>query len=270
MVIMEKFKINMIGGGFQHDICSSHGSIPKYVEWNKTDHSASVSIHGDFALSWPVNPNKKNYGWVVESSAIISGLLQWITQNISQLENKFELIFTHDRRLLSLSPKMRLVTTNAVPWVKDIGIHEKTKLISMIASTKVMCPGHQHRQDIAKKFEHQVDLYGSGRPSFIEKKEDGLKDYYFSIAMENDNYPDIFCEKITDCFAMGTIPIFWGAPTIGEFFNPNGIITLTNDFRVEDISPDLYYSKMEYIKENYERAINMLSAEDYIYLKYIK
>jgi hypothetical protein len=26
---MSKVKINMVGGGFQHDVCSSSGSIPK-------------------------------------------------------------------------------------------------------------------------------------------------------------------------------------------------------------------------------------------------
>jgi hypothetical protein len=270
MVIMEKIKLNMIGGGFQHDICSSHGSIPKYVEWDKTTHSGDISIHVDDGIFWQVNNLKKNYALILESSAIIPHLIQHISQNISEIEKKYELIFTHDERLLNMSNKMRLVIPNAVPWVKDRGIHKKTKLISMIASIKTMCPGHNYRQSIAGKFQNKLDLFGSGRSTFIETKEQGLNDYYFSIAMENDNYPNIFCEKITDCFATGTIPIFWGTPTIGKFFNPNGIIMLTDDFKIEDISIDLYNSKMEYIKENYERAINMLTAEDFFYLNYIK
>jgi hypothetical protein len=45
-----------------------------------------------------------------------------------------------------------------------------------------------------------------------------------SFAFENANYPGAFCEKLTDFFATGTIPIYWGNPDIGEFFDTNGII----------------------------------------------
>ena len=267
---MEKVRINMVGGGFQHEICSSAGNVPKYVEWDKGSHSGNISMHIDDSIFWKTDKSKRNYAWILESSAIIPHYLQLVKTHIQYIEDNYELIFTHDVRMLSVSPKFRLVIPNAVPWIKNKGIHTKTKLISMIASIKTMCPGHHYRQSIAAKYQSQIDLFGAGRSTFIENKEQGLIDYHFSIAMENDNYPNIFCEKITDCFATGTIPIFWGTPTIGEFFNPNGIIMLTDDFKVEDISIDLYHSKMEYIKENYERAINMLTAEDYLYLNYIK
>ena len=32
---MIKTKINMIGGGFHHEICSSALNEPKYIEWVK-------------------------------------------------------------------------------------------------------------------------------------------------------------------------------------------------------------------------------------------
>jgi hypothetical protein len=178
------------------------------------------------------------------------------------------LIFTHDKRLLNLSPKFKYVIGNSVPWVQEFKIYNKTKLISMIASSKIMCPGHVFRQEIIKKYRGVVDHYGSGF-NYIQKKEDGLKDYCFSIAMENDNYPGIFCEKITDCFATGTIPIFWGDPTIGETFNKDGIIML-EDFDYNKISMDLYLSKIDAIKENFEKILKWPIAEDYMYLNYIK
>ena len=268
MTLTNKIQMNMVGGGIQHSLCSSAESIPKYVEWKK-DGSAKISIHIDDGVYIRTNKNHRNYLWLLESSAIISSIIRWVKNNISYVEENFELIFTHDRRLLSLSPKMRLVITNAVPWVKDHKIHEKSKLVSMIASTKRMCNGHLYRQQIAEKYKNQVDLFGTGR-NRLANKEDGLRDYYFSIAMENDNYPDIFCEKITDCFAMGTIPIFWGTPTIGEFFNGEGIILLNDDFKIEDLSVDLYNSKIDAIKDNFERAINFPTAEDYFYEKYVK
>jgi hypothetical protein len=166
--------------------------------------------------------------------------------------------------------KMRFVLPNACPWIQDRKIHLKTKLVSMIASGKRMCPGHNYRQEwIGRLKGSVVDHYGMGF-NWIAQKEQGLVDYYYSIAMENDNYPSIFCEKITDCFATGTIPIFWGTPDIGNFFNEKGIILLTDKFDPFQLSADEYYDKLEYVKENFERAMELPTAEDFLYTAYIK
>lgn len=266
-----KLKINMVGGGFQHDICSSAGSIPKYVEWVK-DRSSNISIHIDWDIFniLPEDKFKTKYAWIAESSAINEKVIEKVKSNIDELNNTYELIFTHDKRLLSLSPKMRFVITNCVPWVKDYGIHAKTKMTSMISSNKNMVPGHSYRLSWLRRFSGSgIHLYGSGF-NRIENKEQGIKDYRFSIAMENDNYPSIFTEKITDCFALGTVPVFWGTPDIGEYFNEKGIIILNEDFDYKSLTTDLYESKMEYIKENYERTLYLPIAEDYIYLNYLK
>ena len=265
---MDKVKINMIGGGFQHDICSSAGSVPKYVEWDKRG-GADISIHIDYAIQQPVDKTKKNYAWISESPAIVSSLNDWVPRNISYIENNFELIFTHDIRFLPLSNKIKLVIMSAIPWIKDRGIHKKNKLASMIASSKMMCSGHMYRQQILQKFRSQIDCFGNSYNP-ITKKEIGLNDYCFSIAMENDIHSNYFSEKISDCFATGTIPIYWGMPAIGKFFNDNGIILLLDDFKIGDVSTDLYYSKMEYILDNFERVNKLPIAEDYIFENYIK
>lgn len=262
-------KINLIGGGFQHAYSSSGWAKPKKIEWVKNIESAPISIYIDGSIMNPkINKDKKNYAWLLESSAIIPNIINWCKNNVEYLENNYELIFTHDERLLKISSKFKLVLPNAVPWVNDVGVHKKSKLISMIASNKTMCDGHIFRQKIIQKYKNKLDHYGRGFKS-IEKKEDGLKDYMFSIAMENDNYSNIFCEKITDCFAMGTIPIFWGTPKIGEIFNKDGIIELEK-FNIDELSDELYFSKMEAIKENYEIALKLPIAEDYIYENFIK
>jgi hypothetical protein len=262
-------KLNLIGGGFHHADSSSGYSIPKLIEWVKVGETAPISVHIDHSIiDRKVNKNKKNYAWLLESSAIIPDVIEWVKNNIKYIDNNFEFIFTHDERLLNLSDKFKFVIPNAVPWVGDVGVHSKTKLISMIASNKRMCPGHNYRQEIIQKYKNKLDHYGVGF-SPLQKKEDGLKDYMFSIAMENDNYPNIFCEKITDCFAMGTIPIFWGSPHIGKFFNEDGIIKL-EEFNIDEITPELYYSKLTAIKDNYERSLEIPTAEDYFFKEYIK
>tara|TARA_R110001606_G_scaffold399176_1_gene581312 strand:- start:5055 stop:5852 length:798 start_codon:yes stop_codon:yes gene_type:complete len=264
-----KPRINMIGGGFTHDVCSSAGSEPKLMVWDKSGMS-DISIHIDYGVAnIPPNPAKKNYVWLSESKTINKPLYDWCIDNVKFLEDNFELLFTHDKSLVGLSNKFKLVTCSAKPWVKDVGIHTKSKLVSMIASNKVMCDEHRYRQEVIRKYSGKLDHYGRGYRN-ITNKEEGLNDYCFSIAMENHTYSLAFSEKITDCFATGTIPIYYGTPEISEVFNPDGIIMLTDDFKIEDLSFELYYSKMDAIKENYEIVTNMSVAEDYIYEKFIK
>ena len=80
----------------------------------------------------------------------------------------------------------------------------------------------------------------------------------------------MFSEKITDCFMTGTIPIYYGIDNIGDYFNTDGIIKLTDDFNIEDLSFELYNSKLEAIKDNFDRGLNLLLPEDYIYINFIK
>jgi len=265
---MNKFRINLFGGGFQHAFSSSGWSMPKLMEWDNLGNS-SVSVYVDEAMTSTPKKFKKNYAWLLESSVIRQPLIEWMKNNVKQLEDNFELIFTYDKSLLEISDKMRIVLPPAVPWINNRGIHKKNKLISMIVSNKKMCDGHKYRHEIMNKYKGQMDCFGEGHNK-IADKEDGLNDYYFSIAMENGNYPNYFTQTLTDCFVTGTIPIYWGAPTIEEYFNDKGIIFLDENFKIEDLSPELYYSKMEYIQDNFERANNLPIAEDYIYENYIK
>ena len=265
---MNKIAINMIGGGFNLDVCSSAGSVPKIVEWKK-DKSANISIHVDYHVQSKVDNSKLNFACLSESRTINPRLYEWCEANVEYLEQSFELIFTNDKSLLELSPKFKLVICSAHPWVKQRGIFEKTKLVSMIASNKSSCPEHELRKYVIDKFKGDIDLYGRGYLE-IEDKSIGLADYYFSICMENLTYSNGYSEKITDCFATGTIPVYYGSPDIGEVFNEDGIIWLTEEFSIDDLTPELYWSKIEAVRDNYQRAINFPIAEDWIYETYIK
>ena len=136
----------------------------------------------------------------------------------------------------------------------------------MIASNKNMCEGHELRLEWVERLGDQVDLYGRGFNE-ITTKEEGLCDYMFSVAIENGQYETYFTEKLLDCFATGTIPVYLGAPDIGNHFNKDGIIDLSEEF---DISDEIYYNKMDAIKENLEKAKSMEVLEDFIWENYLK
>jgi len=263
-------EINMIGGGFQHSLSSS-GYEPVYMKWDKGEHTAPISIYIDFSVKTIPNPDTKNFAWLSESRDINRGLYEWCASNIDFLEKHFIFVFTHDVSLLPLSKVFVLQNVMGKSFIpeSDGSIYPKSKLVSIIASDKTGLPAYTYRHEIVNKFKDKIDYFGNGFNP-IPNKIDGLKDYCFSIAMENGIYPNMITEKITDCFMCGTIPIYYGIKNIGDFFNTDGIIILTDDFKIENLSFELYNSKMDAITENFNTSMNMLLSEDYFYLNYIK
>lgn len=144
-------------------------------------------------------------------------------------------------------------------WIDegDRKIYNKSKLVSMIASRKNMCNGHTFRQVVADRNSKTLDLYGFGRERVLKTKVDGLRDYMFSVAMENGKYDVYYTEKILDCFLTGTIPIYWGSPKITNVFDTHGIITLNDDGSLPIISKEIYLSKLESVRNNFEIAKKM-------------
>lgn len=260
--------LNLIGGGFRHSPSTS-GYDALYVKWDKTNFQSPISIHVDKDIQTLPNPDKINYGWLCESKTIQPGMYEWCKNNIEYLIQHFNKVFTHDVSLASIHNIFQLTQCSGKSFIEIGQVYPKTKLVSMIASNKTQCEAHRYRQKVISKFSQKCDLYGRGHNP-IDDKAVGLKDYCFSITMENATYSNMFTEKITDCFMTGTIPIYYGIPNIGDFFNTEGIIVLNDDFNIEDLSFDLYHSKIEAVKENYRLANELLTAEDFIYTNFIK
>jgi hypothetical protein len=263
-----KQRFQIIGEGFLHTNggnkgYSVHGKESKYLEWSRYDGDAIFYIDEMIPTAEFYDTNKKKYAWVLESKAIKPEPVEYIKNNLEKVLEVFDIIFVHDTELLALGDKFKYVPPSGI-WIKDMAIHPKIKFISMISSNKGMTPGHQERLNWINKLSEKVDLYGRGFKE-IDLKEQGLSDYMFSVAIENCQYNGYFTEKILDCFATGTIPIYLGCTNIDEYFNPEGIINLSEDL---DISPEIYYNKMDAIKENFEKAKAFEIAEDYMYERY--
>jgi len=84
----------------------------------------------------------------------------------------------------------------------------------------------------------------------------------FSVVMENESVPNYYTEKVTDCFAVGTVPIYWGATNIGHRFDDRGIISLDDNFDIDSLSADLYESMKPYIQNNLETVRSLEMADD--------
>jgi hypothetical protein len=80
----------------------------------------------------------------------------------------------------------------------------------------------------------------------------------FSIAIESTRENSYFSEKLIDCLLTKTVPIYWGASNIGEFFDTRGFIVFDDlyDFyqKINSLTPETYETMKPYIEANYEKA----------------
>ena len=190
---------------------------------------------------------------------------------------KVDMLLTWDEELLKLPYARFCPVTDSTQWKgcteEDFKVYPKTKLLSAISSNKTEVPGHVIRLSFIVKIKHRLDLYGRGFKE-IENKLEGLKDYMFSVAIENSTSTNCFTEKIQDCFLTGTIPIYYGPKNIGEYFNMDGILTFNTQEELNSIldslNEDLYYSKMDAIINNYNKARGYLTFNDSLYDLHLK
>ena len=266
-----KTKFNLIGNTFTHLTngnkgYSVHGKESKYIEWVK-DGSGEATFYIDSTLEQSQIDNipGPKYGWLLESKYITPQIVDSVKMFPEKYLETFDAIFTHNQDLLAIDSKFKWCPAQGF-WIQEPKIYKKTKMISMISSNKSMTEGQRLRLRWLEMIGDQIDVYGRGINE-INLKEEGLCDYMFSVVVENGFYESYFTEKILDCFASGTIPVYMGSPDIGNYFNSEGIIPLTEEF---DVSEDIYYDKMEAIKDNLERVKQYEILEDFIYLNYFK
>lgn len=152
---------------------------------------------------------------------------------------------------------------------KHWGIHEKTKDVSILLSPKKQIWGHKKLHEVAERFKDRVDVFGLDR--YTDKME-AIAPYRFSIVVEGEINDGYFAEKLIDCFAVGTIPIYWGCPKIGEYFDGSGIyrVEYINDieFLLEKGDPIPYSQRMIGVENNLELAKKYRIPEDWIFDHY--
>lgn len=242
--------------------------------WLRDIQDYDIGIYTDQrCFSSDINSSKINYAWIIEPPIINGDNHIKITQ--PEYYNKFNKIFSYNRWIGDRIPNFEFVAHGGT-WLRqeDIDIHNKNNLCSMIFSNKQWNAGHNQRSRVYDKIKNysSIDFFGSGVNKYIEYKIIGLKNYMFSICMENEGPQhlfspnnDYFSEKILDCFLSGTIPIYYGNKTIANYFDINGIVLFEDPDQIDQIlhkiTSDYYYSKQESIKNNFNIAQKYIHPE---------
>lgn len=209
-------------------------------------------------------------------------LMPEIYRTIKQFEEYYDIIFTYEQTLLDHNPEKYIFLPPDMAALEPsaCGMHKKTKLASLIYSFKQDLPGHKLRHKIVNEhildtsLEEKIELFGSGSRRPIKNKSEGCVDFMFQIAIENAKRINFFTDKILDCFISGCVPIYWGCPNIGDFFDTRGILTFETEEELLDIlsniTEDKYLDMLGHAKNNYELAREYQWPDDYCFIKILE
>tara|TARA_R110000851_G_scaffold48370_4_gene117003 strand:- start:10343 stop:11176 length:834 start_codon:yes stop_codon:yes gene_type:complete len=270
-------KIKIKDTSFQHCEYSNNPMPPvSFCEHFKWDWDTSVVgvdelifyTHSNI-MEGVSDTNGKKVCWLIEPLELVGVNYEEIKQH----HNEFEYVFTHEKTLLDLGENFKFMPFGGC-WIKseDQKIYNKTKLVSITSSWKRQMEGHLFRHQIISNFGHMLDTYGNGYTPIVEKV-DGHRDYMFSVIIENCKRDYWFTEKLIDCLMTGTVPIYWGCPSIGDFFNTKGFLII-NDLgevgeALNELTPELYEEMRPYIEENFEKSKQFVLGENTIHNEYL-
>jgi|TARA_R110001592_G_scaffold292525_1_gene562016 hypothetical protein len=252
---------NFVGNGNLNCFHSPH------MKWYRGDEERPVCIFTDRMLNRvdSVNADVK-IAWLLEPKAMAAHNYEFVRK----YHHKFDYIITYEDWVEDFGDKVINIMFGGC-WIDrdECYLYPKTKNVSIIASSKTWTVGHRLRHEVISDHRSKFDaVYGRGHNP-IDSKLDGLKDFRYSIVIENSISEYYITEKIMDCFVTGTIPIYWGSPRLGEFFDERGIIRFNSSEELgellETLSEEDYNSRYEFVKKNYIESFNYVHTENIIY-----
>jgi len=269
---MSKLKVRIEDQSFAHSPGLTVHHVPQHIEWVRGRAGDSETVFftdRSIGIANQVEAKRK-VALLIEPPQIYGNCYK-VVQDRPQ---DFDWILSYDDQLAVGREKVLYYPIGGC-WIpqQDRRLDwPKTERCSIIASGKRLTPDHNLRHEAVERFKHRVDAFGHGYKPVAFKTE-GLAPYRFSIVMENVIIDTLFTEKLIDCFLTGTVPIYYGTHGIKRFFNMEGVLQfrtldelgaiLENCTRLGD------YDKMRpAIEENWHRAHDFLTAEDWIFKNY--
>ena len=273
---------------FIRDIHSAHAPYEgtgKYFIYDRYNYGLKTHFYTHKSMLETMGSPLKKYGMFVESRAIVPHDYELLKKN-KGLENEFDAIFTYDDRLLNEVKNACFMPFAAQIWygkgnpdiiVKD-QYRRKTENISITSSNKVWCELHKIRLELAQKckINNWAKTFGTFDGGPWTSYDISLESFRYSIVIENYISDYFFTERLTSCFAAQTIPIYLGARKVEQFFNIDGIIVLSiaDIDNIENVlrgcTEEYYCAHLSAVLDNYQRAMQYMNMQDYLYEHFLK
>ena len=264
----------------RHSRHAPFGHEGKYFFWDRYNYGLDTHFYGPEAMTGTLGKPAVKYGMLTESRTIVPKDYEVFHRNRG-LEKDFRYIFTYDDRILNEIENARFYPVAAGIWnseMREGRYREKDRDLSILSSDKVMCALHRFRLELARlcKREGLADTFGRfDGGGYVEKVDETLNRYRFSMIIENDVSDYYFSERLTSCFAAQTVPVYLGARRIGDFFNTDGMILLGSadleeaESLIAECTRERYEAMLPAVLDNYERVKEYVNMQDYLYEHYL-
>lgn len=264
----------------RHSRHDPFGHEGKYFFWDRYNYGLDTHFYGPEAMTGTLGKPAVKYGMLTESRTIVPKDYEVFHRNRG-LEKDFRYIFTYDDRILNEIENARFYPVAAGIWnseMREGRYREKDRDLSILSSDKVMCALHRFRLELARlcKREGLADTFGRfDGGGYVEKVDETLNRYRFSMIIENDVSDYYFSERLTSCFAAQTVPVYLGARRIGDFFNTDGMILLGSadleeaESLIAECTRERYEAMLPAVLDNYERVKEYVNMQDYLYEHYL-
>lgn len=181
----------------------------------------------------------------------------YTVDDVIQNHSKFDLILAAHPRILSACPNAVLFPFGSSWVAPDFKNLEKRFELSFICGPKNSLAGH--------KLRHQI---WSCLPAFksipikayftVQGKDKTFDTSQFAIIVENTKHPNYFTEKLVDSLVTRTVPLYWGCPNVGDYFNLDGILRFESFDELLAITQSLdesSYAKLSaHVEDNAQRV----------------
>lgn len=187
-------------------------------------------------------------------------------ENIEKVSSFYKgaILCWHDK-LISL-PQSRFWNPTD-KWVEE-GLSDKIFGVSGTVSNKIheAADGYrlrynillnQHLIKIPSMVWNFTKLWNGEEVQYPLPKKDVSMKYMFGLAIENVRENGYFTEKLIDCFATYTVPLYFGAPNISDFFDMDGIIVLDQYNwmdQINSLTKDDFKKRKQAMDINYENS----------------
>jgi hypothetical protein len=246
----------------------------KYLRWTNSSDLLSIWVDADGSnnplgnLEKSVLSSKSKYKVMVlgEPKGYCMQNYEWVLYN----HHLFDLVFSAYPDYGSGNPKFKYFNGGFRSYIpkEEWNVYHKSMGISSVMSNRRQLPGHILRHEIRNEVESFVDYINPP----MTRKVDALKDYRFEIVIENEDSPN-FSEKLLDSMLCGCVPIYWNNSSTEylDVFDKSGIeLFSSKDEIVSKIksgyfNEELYNSKIDAIKNNFEVAQRFVSLGDVLW-----
>lgn len=258
---------------------SSTGDISGFEKWfREWDETVSFTVDDGFNFS---DTSSFRVLHQIEPTEVLD-----VADRVIEHHRFYDLILAWNKKILSVCPNAVLfpqgnctwMDPNFKPWLTppinllppttpstnplECDTRLKKFQVSFITSSKVSTSGHRLRQEIYEKLPANINgmpVYKHRSPPYIPSKRALLDEYQYFITPQNASQDNWFDDKIVDALIAKTIPLYWGCPNIGDFFNMDGIL----HFKTYDellnllgsLTPEYYGQHQAAIQDNFERAL---------------